>query len=59
MAAAVLIVGGVVVYAMTETLYAPPADQADMSPRPPVATLIRNTGDLRTPHGYPSGEITS
>ena len=54
MAAAVLIVGGVVVYAMTETLYAPPADQADMSPRPPVATLIRNTGDLRTPHGYPS-----
>ena len=64
-AAALLVACGLAVYLLTATVDPKPDPVDPNQSPPPVATLIQNTGNLRTPHGYPaegddygSGEYT-
>ena len=52
-AAAHLAACGLATYLLTTSVDPEPSAPDPSSP-PPVATLIHNTGDLRTPHGYPA-----
>ena len=52
-AAALLAACGLAAYLLT-TSVDPELSPPESSSPPPVATLIHNTGDLRTPHGYPA-----
>ena len=63
-AATLLAACGLAAYLLTASADPKPSSPEPASP-PPVATLIQNTGNLRTPHGYPaegdaysSGEYT-
>ena len=52
-AAAVIAACGLAAYLLTASID-PESSPPEPSSPPPVATLIHNTGDLRTPHGYPA-----
>ena len=53
-AAALLIACGLAAYLLTAAVDPQPDPVDPNQPGPAVATLIQNTGDLRTPHGYPA-----
>ena len=52
-AATLLAACGLAAYLLTTSVDPEPSPPEPSSP-PPVATLIQNTGNLRTPHGYPA-----
>ena len=53
-AAALLAACGLAAYLLTATVDPKPDPVDPNQSPPPVATLIQNTGNLRTPHGYPA-----
>ena len=53
-AATLLAACGLAAYLLTASVDPEPDPVDPNQPPPPVATLIHNTGDLRTPHGYPA-----
>ena len=53
-AATLLAACGLAAYLLTASVDPKPDPVDPNQPPAPVATLIQNTGDLRTPHGYPA-----
>ena len=54
LAATLLAACGLAAYLLTASVDPKPDPVDPNQPPAPVATLIQNTGDLRTPHGYPA-----
>ena len=54
LAATLLVACGLAVYLLTASVDPKPDPVDPNQPPAPVATLIQNTGNLRTPHGYPA-----